>query len=124
MAATDPPTGIIRCLPAIYADPNHVACQRYQETKSLMRVAPDTTWFAALARQPKHEILHVYIAIGGKIDARFTFVGYRAGSTSRLWDDTERAVAVWAICTGPAEAPPSPIKQRGFQGFRYTTGLW
>ena len=114
----EPPTGIIRTLPAIYADPASDACKGYRAAIAEMEHDDTAHWFLALAQ-------HVYIVIGGKIDARFTFAGYREGGRDvRLWDGEIRAPKCWAILAGPASRPPQPVPMRGFQGFRYTPDLW
>jgi hypothetical protein len=126
MKTTEPPTGIIRTLPAIYGDKREQACRNYRNCVAAMeRGEEGEYWYLALPSKPKQELLHVYIAIGGKIDARFTLAGYRDGGEATLWDGERRNVKIFAICVGPVERPPREIKQRGFQGFRYVTQpLW
>lgn len=125
MAKSQPPTGIIRTLPGIYADPEHLACKNYRACLDLMATDPDVFWFMALATVPKHDFLHIYVLIAGRIEARFNFAGYREGGKSRLWDGVERTPAAFAICAGPVSRPASPVKLRGFRGFRYVTEpLW
>lgn len=117
-----PPIGIVRTLPPIYADPEHEACINYRAAIA----DQECTWFLALAQQPKHDLLYVYIVIKGRIDARFNFAGIREGGRDvRLWDGTVRTPKCWAICSGPVSRPPFELKVRGFQGFRYVTEpLW
>lgn len=120
-----PPTGIIRTLPLIYADPAHAACINYRASIEAMAEDEDYTIAFALATKPKQDFLHVYLVIAGKVDARFNFVGYREGKPCRLWDGTVRHPKAWAVCCGPASRPPEPIHRRGFRGFRYVTEpLW
>jgi hypothetical protein len=124
MPRSEPPTGIIRTLPAIYANPAHLACKNYRACLDLMATDPDVVWFMALAKKPKLDFLHVYVLIAGRIEARFNFAGYRQGGKSRLWDGIERTPEAFAICAGPISRPPSPIHYTGFRGFRYTSDLW
>ena len=123
---SEPPIGIIRTLPAIYADPASDACKNYRDAINAMTVDQEEHWFLALPSRPRHEPLYVYIVIGNKIDARFTFAGYRDGGKEvRLWDGEIRAPKCWAICGGPAVKPPWIIRKQGFRGFHYTTEpLW
>jgi hypothetical protein len=119
-----PPTGIIRTLPQVYADPKHDARINYLASCRALDQDEDYTIAFCLASQPKLDLLHVYVIIDGEIDARFNFVAYRAGESCKLWDGRVRHPKVWAVCAGPVSRPPSPIKMRGFQGFRYTSDLW
>lgn len=122
---TAPPTGIIRTLPPIYADPKHLARINYLASCEQLGSDPDYTIAFALSGKPKHDLLHVYVVIAGHLDARFLFVGYRDGKPCRLWDGKLRTPKVWAVCCGPIERPPQPIRMRGFQGFRYVhQPLW
>jgi hypothetical protein len=120
----EPPTGIVRTLPSLYADPKSDGHRQYRATRSRMQRDPDATMAIALAQQPKHEVIHIYLVIGGKIDARFTLAGYEPGDSRECWDRTIRQPKVWAICAG-IEIPPREIKFRGFQGIRYVIQpLW
>lgn len=120
-----PPIAIIRTLPPIYDDPSEQACISYREIIDAMEKDPDECWFMALATKPKHEVMHAYVVINGRVDARFTLAGFREGSEHRLWDGKLRKAEAWAIMAGPVERPPYRIKWRGFRGFRYITDpLW
>ncbi len=120
----EPPTGIIRTLPSLYADPKSPGCRQYRATLWRMATNDEVTMAIALAQQPKHEVLHLYLVIGGKIDARFALVGYEPGDARECWDRSIRQPKVWAVCAG-LERPPHEIPYRGFQGIRYTyQPLW
>ena len=119
----EPPTGIIRTLPSLYADPKSPGCRQYRATMSRMERDADATMAIALAQQPKQDVLHLYLVIGGRIDARFTLVCYESGDQRECWDRTIRQPKVWAICAG-LERPPHEIPYKGFQGMRYTHDLW
>lgn len=80
--------------------------------------------FIALQAAPKHDVLHMYLLIEGRIELRLNIAEYLPGTSERCWDGVERAPKLWAVCTGPVSRPPEPIKRRGFQGFRYTEELW
>ncbi len=120
----EPPTGIIRTLPSLYADPANPGYRGLMESIQACEADEEEYFHIALAQQPKHELLHMYLLITGEIRYRFTLVGYRPGTVAKCWDESIRSPKVWAVCTGPIERPPHPIKQRGFQGFRYTETLW
>lgn len=123
----EPPTGIIRTLPAIYSQPGNEACRNYRAAIERMKTDEDAYWFTLLPSRPKFdELLHIYILIGGRIDHRFTFAGIRETVDDiTLWDGTiAKGKRLWAICAGPAERPPHEIPKQGFRGFRYTQNLW
>ena len=120
----EPPTGIIRTLPSLYADERNVGHRAYRRSINAMEEDEEAVMFIALAQQPRHELLHLYILVGGRIDARFNLIGYEPGDSRECWDKTIRQPKVWAVCTGPVSRPPSPVQMRGFQGFRYTPTLW
>ena len=117
------PTGIIRTLPSIYGDASEGA-KRYRRSIAMLEAGHDVTIYIALQSIPKNEVLHMYLLIEGKIQLRLNIAGYEPGDTRECWDKTIRTPKYWAICTGPVSRPDEPIKMRGFQGFRYTGGLW
>lgn len=127
MPLKEPPTGIIRTLPAFYGNPAHEACKNYRAAIERMAVDEDAHWFALLPSVPRHaDLLHIYIVICGRIDHRFTLAGFRkTDRETRLWDGTPaKAGSAWAICAGPAVKPPHEIRKQGFRGFQYTEPLW
>ena len=124
MKADLPPTGLIRTLPAIYADLTSSAGRGFAMSLAAMETDEEACFFIALAQKPKVELLHLYVLIGGRIRVRCNLAGYESGDSRRCWDGTTRQPAVWAVCCGPVSLPSSPILMRGFQGFRYTSDLW
>lgn len=118
------PTGIIRTLPSLYADPENIGRKRYEASMKALERGKLDSIFIALQAIPKVEVLHIYLVIEGEVKVRLNIAGYEPGSAEECWDRTIRQPKFWAICTGPVSFPPEPIKMRGFQGFRYTTGLW
>ena len=82
--------------------------------------------YVALAQRPKVDVLHLYILVGGSIVCRMNVAGYTDldGEALDCWDGERRFSKWWAICSAPVSYPPHEIKMRGFQGFRYTEGLW
>lgn len=79
-------------------------------------------WIKA-GNKPRHDVLDVYIVIGGRIRWKCTFVeshkaGYIELDRGRMYGRG------WIVCTGPVERPPQPIYKKGFQGFRYTQTLF
>ncbi len=121
---TNPPTGIIRTLPSVYTVPDSPGYQGL--TRSIRECEEDESshFFIALAQQPLHDVLHLYLCLGGEIKYRFNLAGYSPGTDAKCWDQTIMQPKVWAICTGPVSRPPEPVLRRGFQGFRYTDALW
>lgn len=120
----NPPTGIIRTLPSLYTDPRNPGWRGLNRSIARCEKDESACFYIALAQQPKHEILHLYLLVGGEITMRFTVAGYAPGNGAYCWDGEYRQPKLWAICTGPVSRPPEPIKRRGFQGFRYTEDLW
>lgn len=120
------PTGIIRTLPNLYEDRDNVAYKRMLDSFEALAAGTIPAIYIALAQQPKVEILHLYVLISGKIICRMNIAGYEDGSEAEVkcWDQVSRRPAWWAVCTAPISFPPSTVKMRGFQGFRYTEDLW
>ena len=119
-----PPSGIIRTLPSLWADPGNPGYRALLEAIKDCERNEAAHFRIALDRKPKFELLHLYLLVGGEINYRFVFVGCEPGSAAECWDPSYPRPKFWAVCTGPVERPPEPIRQRGFQGFRYTDTLW
>ena len=67
----------------------------------------------------------LYICLAGEVNIRFNLAGYEPGDARKCWDKSIRQPKVWAVCAGPISRPLTPIKMRGFQGFRYVIEpLW
>ena len=79
-------------------------------------------WIKA-GNKPKHDVLDVYIVIGGRIRWKCTFVESHGAGEVEL-DRGKMYGRGWIVCTGPAEKPSPPIYMKGFQGFRYTQTLF
>ena len=120
----DRPTGIIRTLPSLHADPDNVGHQRYEASIRALEAGSIPAIYIALAQMPKVEVLHLYLLIEGKIEVRLNIAGYEPGDARQCWDRAIRQPKVWAVCTAPVSRPEVPISRRGFQGFRYTEELW
>lgn len=110
------PTGIIRTLPKLPA-------LGERSISALENGAISAVYFS-LSGVPRIEVLHLYLLIAGEISLRMNIAGYEHGDSRKCWDNTTRKPRCWAICTAPVSRAPEPIKRRGFQGFRYTGGLW
>lgn len=82
-----------------------------------------TSYWIKAGIKPKHDVLDVYLCIGGKIRFKCTFVESHGPREVKLDRGTMFARA-WIVTTGPVEKPPCPIYKRGFQGFRYTQTLF
>ncbi len=123
-AMRNPPTGIIRTLPTLYADPKNPGYRGLLRSIAQCERDESAFFYVALAQQPKQDVLHLYLLVGNKIEMRFNVAGYETGGVMRCWDGTTRNGKVWVVCTGPVSRAPEPIQRRGFQGFRYTEDLW
>ena len=117
------PTGIIRTLPTLYGDTS-VGARRYQKSIRWLEKGILSQIHIALQCIPKTEVLHIYLLISGQVDVRLNIADYLPGDERECWDTTIRKPKFWAVCTGPVSRPPEPVKMRGFQGIRYTEGLW
>lgn len=122
MKNNERPTGIIRTLPSL--EPGNVGKQKYEASVKALEAGRIDAIYIALQAIPTKDVLHLYLIIEGKIDVRLNIAGYEPGDSRKCWDGSYRAPRFWAVCTGPVSKPESPIKQRGFQGFRYTGDLW
>ncbi len=119
----EPPTGIIRTLPSLYT--GGVGGKAYQRSVAAVEAGTFDALYIALAQQPKHDLLHLYICLAGEVNIRFNVAGYEPGDSRKCWDRTIREPKVWVACTGPISRPRVPVKMRGFQGFRYVfEPLW
>lgn len=118
------PTGIIRTLPSLHADPDNIGHQRYTASIAALEAEQIPAIYIAMAQMPKIEVLHMYLLIEGSIAVRLNISGYEPGDARQCWDRQIRQPKFWAVCTGPVSRPEQPIKRRGFQGFRYTEELW
>lgn len=77
-----------------------------------------------LDSKPKHDLLYVYLCIGGKVRYRATFVG-TSGPAQRKFDDGMTMYAkAWVHLIGPVVRPLITVKMKGFRGFRYTERLF
>jgi hypothetical protein len=85
----------------------------------------DCTYWMRQGAAPKHDILYVYLCIGGKVRFRANFAGTESGH--KTFDGGKKMYArVWIVLCGPLERPPrkqEPIL-KGFRGFRYTQKLF
>jgi len=119
------PTGIIRTLPSLYGNES-IGAKRYRRSIGLLEAGGIEAIYIALSAKPTVDVLHMYLLVEGQIQVRLNIAGYIPGEEAeiRCWDDTIRTPRFWAICTGPVSRPETPIKRRGFQGFRYTQELW
>jgi hypothetical protein len=124
MSENKRPTGIIRTLPALYGDASISAKKFKAAIKRLESGDDEAVVYIALAQKPRIEVLHMYLLIEGKVSIRLNIAGYEDGHAAECFDRTIRTPKYWAVCTGPVSRPPEPVKMRGFQGIRYTEGLW
>jgi hypothetical protein len=111
-------------LPRLYTDPKNPGYRGLMRSVARCEKDEAAYFYIALAQQPKHDVLHLYLLVGNQITMRFNIAGYVPGFEADCWDRTIRHPKLWAVCTGPVSRPAEPIRRRGFQGFRYTEDLW
>ena len=116
-------TGIIRTLPSLYGDTS-IGAKRYRRSIAMLESGSIPAIYIALASKPKYEVLHMYLLVEGQVQVRLNIAGYEDGDARECWDKTIRQPKYWVVCTGPVSRPAEAIHMRGFQGFRYTEGLW
>jgi hypothetical protein len=110
-------------LPALYGDAS-ISAKKFQASIKKLERGDDEVIYIALQQRPRIEVLHMYLLIEGKVSIRLNIAGYEDGYAAECFDETIRRPKYWAVCTGPVSRPPEPVKMRGFQGIRYTEGLW
>lgn len=81
------------------------------------------TYWMRQGTKPKHDILYVYLCIGGKVRFRANFVGTDTGHMM-FNDGKEMYAKSWIIMCGPLEKPSYTVPMKGFRGFRYTQKLF
>lgn len=84
----------------------------------------DWTYWYRLGNKPKHEVMWVYICIGGKIRFRSNFVMYHDDGYMTFRGGKILYGKAWVAICGPVVRPDKPILRKGFQGFRYTHKLF
>lgn len=79
-----------------------------------------TMWLQKCKHAPKHDILHVYVIIGGHVRFKLYYAGHESGEVTVTDGNGEKQVS-WPriVMAGPVEKAPYKIPMRGFQGFRY-----
>src|SRR4051794_16299842 len=75
----NPPTGIIRTLPSLYTDPKNPGWRGLSRSIAHCEADESAYFYIALAAQPKHDILHLYLLVGNQITMRFNLAGYAPG---------------------------------------------
>ena len=84
----------------------------------------DWTYWMRQGVQPKHEILYVYLCIGGKIRYRSNFVMSWGPRLVTFKGGKQMFAKAWIVMCGPVVKPVEPIYRKGFRGFRYTQKLF
>lgn len=121
-----PYTGIIKCLPKKWLD--DVGGEKYLD-KVFRHNLPKGDWmfYMSLAGKPKYEILHCYLLINGLLRFRTNVAEILPGGTMVFRDrpiPQTWTAKYWAILTAPVIEPAQQMPMTGFQGFRYTEGLF
>ncbi len=85
----------------------------------------DNLYYMKQGAQPKHDILYVYLCIGGKIRFRATFVESYGARELTFGNGETMSARAWIVMTGPIVKPrKETFVKKGFQGFRYTEKLF
>jgi hypothetical protein len=84
----------------------------------------DWTYWMRQGSKPKHDILYVYLCIGGKIRFRANFVMTEGPCRKEFAEGGSMFAKAWIILAGPVVRPPHPVLMKGFRGFRYTPKLF
>ncbi len=84
----------------------------------------DYTYWMRLGAQPKHNVVYVYLCIGGKVRFRSNFVCSHGQARVTFIDGTEMTARAWIEMSGPLVRAPYEILMKGFRGFRYTHKLF
>jgi len=121
---TEPPDGIIITIPMKAIEEKGGYREFLEEFMVCMEdESSHTSYWIKAGNKPKHDVLDVYLCIGGKIRFKCTFVESHGAGEIEL-DRGKMYGRGWIVCTGPVEKPPKPIYKQGFQGFRYTQTLF
>jgi len=65
----------------------------------------DMSYWMRLGSPPKHDVLYVYLCIGGKIRYRANFVMSKGPGEMTFSDDKKLFARAWVILAGPVERP-------------------
>lgn len=120
------PTGIIKCLPASWLKEKGGEAYLTRTFDENIAKRGGTFWMS-FSTIPKLDVLHCYLLIAGRIRYRLNIVSREPGSTMRFTDQKPTKLWTakhWVVLGAPVVKPPEEMPMRGFQGFRYTGGLW
>jgi len=82
------------------------------------------TYWMRQGVKPKHDVLYVYLCIGGKIRFRANYVGPYGPGWMKFSDGKKMYAPAWVALCGPVVKAPFNIPWKGFRGFRYTEKLF
>lgn len=77
-----------------------------------------------LSSVPKYDVLHFYLLYDGFIRYRGNIAKFEGPRTIVFPGRRVVKGRAWAWITGPVIPAPGEIPMKGFQGFRYTEGLF
>ncbi len=81
-------------------------------------------YFMRLGSQPKHQVLYVYLCIGGKVRYRANFVETHPEGAFTFNDGKVLHGKAWVVLAGPVVKAPAVFPRKGFRGFRYTNKIF
>lgn len=133
MNRIEKPTGIILTIPQNFLREYPGGESRFRRAMGAVNEGA-MIWNQTISAFPKHEILHCYLCMNGKIAYRLNIAGYDEGT--KVFNDPKptgdgleivrRSLGhkKWVLLCAPVELAPTEIPYKGFQGFRYTQDLW
>lgn len=117
-------TGIIKTMPADWLKNVPGGLERWEELIFTMNRTDTVSWRFNLPGRPKYDVLHFYLLLDGLVRFRANIIGYDEAETVRCYDRTNHFGKCWVNLGPPVVKAPRRIEMKGFQGFRYTEGLW
>ncbi len=84
----------------------------------------DWTYWFRTGNRPKHDVMYVYLCIGGYIRFRINFVSSHGAGKMEFGNGEKLYGNAWICTCGPLTRAPRRIPRKGFQGFRYTQTIF
>lgn len=123
------PEGIALTLPVCWFEDRKWTVEKFKPVFEKYMKRDDAVWNFKLTNLPTKEFYLVYLVFGGFVQYECRLVQIERNAAKTFHDAPDGIPrkfkpSNWVLITGPAIAPPHPIKLKGFQGFRYTTKLF
>lgn len=119
------PEGIALTLPVMWFENRGWTVEKFKPHFERFMQREDAIWNFRLTNLPTKDFYLVYMVFGGFIQYQCNLVQIERNVAKTFHDAPDGkpivfAASNWILITGPAIAPPYPMPQKGFQGFRYT----